>query len=127
MHGGTVEARERRAGRGSEFVVRLPVVVEAAGRPRRPAADEPAGPAPSRRILVVDDNRDRPDSLALLLRCMGHDARTAYDGGEAVDGGRGVPSRGDAARHRPAGAQRLRRGPRASASSPGARTSLIVA
>lgn len=45
--------------------------------------DDRRGPAC--RVLVVDDNRDGADSLALTLRLLGDDVRTAYDGGEAVE------------------------------------------
>ena len=80
MHGGTVEARSAGVGHGSEFVVRLPIVVEArsAAEPR-PA---PAVLAP-RRILVVDDNRDAASSLAMLLELDGHSIVTAHDGPSA--------------------------------------------
>ena len=54
----------------------------AGGRPRR--TSRPA-PKSSLRILVVDDNRDGADSLAMLLRIMGNDTRTAYDGQEGVE------------------------------------------
>ncbi|MFO0847587.1 MAG: PAS domain-containing protein [Gemmataceae bacterium] len=85
MHGGTVEARSGGPGLGSEFVVRLPVVVPdaAAGR----GAEGPAGPVNGvrRRILVVDDNRDSAESLAMMLTLMGNDTRTAHDGLEAVE------------------------------------------
>jgi signal transduction histidine kinase len=84
IHGGTVEATSEGAGKGSEFIVRLPVSATAAedaagarGR-RQPATSRP------RRILVVDDNQDAADSLAILLDTMGHDVRTAYDGLSAV-------------------------------------------
>jgi signal transduction histidine kinase len=86
MHGGAVEALSDGPGQGSEFVVRLPVLVEgpeAAG----PAAEAPpaaAPPGPSRRVLVVDDNHDAADSLALLLKMMGHEVRTAYGGAAAL-------------------------------------------
>jgi PAS domain S-box-containing protein len=84
MHGGSVEAHSEGPGKGSEFVVRLPVVVEpympqAAGEPSQPAV-----PISSLRILIVDDNRDGADSLALMLRIMGNDTRTAYDGQAGV-------------------------------------------
>ncbi len=83
MHGGRIEARSEGLGKGSEFIVRLPVVVEA---PRRQASrrEESATVKSSLRILVVDDNRDGADSLAMMLRVMGNDTRIAYDGEEAV-------------------------------------------
>lgn len=85
-HGGTVEARSAGIGRGSEFIVCLPVV---AGAPvpsaERPGEDDTTPQdGPKCRVLVVDDNRDAADSLALMLRLAGHDSRTAYDGLEAV-------------------------------------------
>jgi CheY-like chemotaxis protein len=52
-----------------------------------PEADAPAGGAPSRRVLVVDDNRDAADTLALLLELMGHVTRTAHDGVAALEAG----------------------------------------
>jgi PAS domain S-box-containing protein len=83
MHGGRVEARSEGAGRGSEFVVRLPIVVDASVPPED--REEPAVPKSSLRILIVDDNEDGADSLADVLRLMGNDTATAYDGQEGVD------------------------------------------
>ncbi len=86
MHGGRVEACSAGPERGSEFVFCLPAARDAAPASARPApAEESAAPAPPRRILVVDDNADAADSLALLLRLGGHDVRTAYDGPAALD------------------------------------------
>ena len=59
------------------------------------------------RILVVDDNGDAAASSAMLLKMMGNDVRTAYDGEEAVASGGRVPSSCGAARHRPAEDERL--------------------
>jgi CheY-like chemotaxis protein len=84
MHGGRIEARSEGPGKGSEFVVRLPVVVAAAGPQPTGGTEEPAAPKSSLRILLVDDNRDAADSLVMLLRLMGNDTRTAYDGQEGV-------------------------------------------
>src|SRR5262249_31985341 len=84
MHGGRVEARSDGPGKGSEVVVRLPVVVEASGSSVPTREDETAVPKLSLRILNVDDNRDGADSFGLMLRLMGNDTRTAYDGEEAV-------------------------------------------
>jgi CheY-like chemotaxis protein len=82
MHGGSVEARSEGPGRGSEFVVRLPVVLAGPARDEGPAGG--AGESSRRRILVVDDNRDSAMSLALMLQLMGNEVRTAHDGLEAV-------------------------------------------
>jgi signal transduction histidine kinase/CheY-like chemotaxis protein len=87
LHDGRVEARSAGVGRGSEFIVRLPVVAV------RPAVVEPANPGMeqtprhlvSRRVLVVDDNQDSAESLALLLRLGGHLVETAHDGEAALE------------------------------------------
>jgi len=83
MHGGSIEAKSEGPGKGSEFVVRLPIVVEATA-PKGPSGEEEKPARSSLRILVVDDNREGADSLSMVLRVMGNDARTAYDGQEAV-------------------------------------------
>jgi CheY-like chemotaxis protein len=85
MHGGRVEARSEGLGKGAEFVVRLPAVVGSAGPKAASGKDGPAAPQSSLRILIVDDNRDSTDSLVMLLRLMGNDTRTAYDGQQGVD------------------------------------------
>jgi PAS domain S-box-containing protein len=86
MHGGMVEAHSEGPGKGSTFVVRLPV---SGGRPaeRQSPAGAGEGKAAGRRckVLVVDDDEDTAASLGTMLRMMGHDVRTAHDGAEAVD------------------------------------------
>jgi CheY-like chemotaxis protein len=84
MHGGSVEVRSEGLGEGAEFVVRLPVVMEEVQPERQDGNDRPVTPKLSRRILIVDDNRDGADSLAAMLRLLGNDTRTAYDGLEGV-------------------------------------------
>jgi PAS domain S-box-containing protein len=85
MHGGAIAAHSSGPGKGSEFTVRLPVVIESATGPRQPRGErERAAPASSFRILVVDDNRDAAATLGMLLRIRGNDIRTAHDGLEAV-------------------------------------------
>jgi CHASE3 domain sensor protein/CheY-like chemotaxis protein len=86
MHGGTVTAHSEGPGKGSEFIVRLPALSE---RPRHDAPGPAAEPAaPSRRVLVVDDNPDTASSLAMLLRMTGNETHTAHDGLEAVGAAR---------------------------------------
>jgi CheY-like chemotaxis protein len=88
MHGGTVEAHSEGLGKGSEFVVRLPVMLGPGRGPQQlhcePESSPCAGPLKCR-ILVVDDNEDSADSLGLMLQIMGYNVRTAYDGLEAVE------------------------------------------
>jgi PAS domain S-box-containing protein len=87
LHGGRIEALSPGPGRGSEFVVRLPAATEPAGgrEVATPSGNAAApGSSPPRRVLVVDDNRDAADSLAVLLRLMGQDVCVAYDGPSAL-------------------------------------------
>jgi signal transduction histidine kinase/ActR/RegA family two-component response regulator len=83
MHDGTVTAESDGAGKGSTFTVRLPVA-EARPGPRATTPDE-GQRGPGRRVLVVDDNRDGANSLAMMLRLLGDEVRTAHDGIEAVE------------------------------------------
>ena len=87
LHGGSVEAHSDGPGQGSEFVVRLPVAVETPlpEPPLHRSEDEEPKPATKCRILIVDDNRDSADSLAMLLKIMGNEVGTAYDGEQAVE------------------------------------------
>jgi PAS domain S-box-containing protein len=87
LHGGTVSADSAGPGRGSEFVVRLPLLVNegAARLPHRPASPGPVAKLAARRVLVVDDNVDAADSLAMLLRLQGHAVEVAYDGPSALE------------------------------------------
>jgi signal transduction histidine kinase len=88
LHGGRVEVRSAGPGRGSEFVVRLPLLsgTEPSARARAPTSEGANG---RRRVLVVDDNRDAADTLADALAALGHETRCAYDGLAAVQLARG--------------------------------------
>jgi PAS domain S-box-containing protein len=87
LHGGSVEAHSGGPGTGSEFVVRLPMVLETPVQEREPRHEDAiTRPAVDRqRILIVDDNRDSADSLVALLRVMGHEAHPAYDGAQGLE------------------------------------------
>jgi len=83
MHGGDIEAKSEGFGKGSEFLVRLPL----ATKPESQKSDdktEPVSPPLSLRILIVDDNKDGADSLTMMLDLFGNETHTAYDGQEGV-------------------------------------------
>jgi PAS domain S-box-containing protein len=83
MHAGQVEARSDGPGKGSEFVVRLPLADETeAESPLVPAARKPQ--TVPRRILIVEDNADAAQSLAMLLEISGHSVQIARDGPMAL-------------------------------------------
>ena len=92
LHDGSVEGFSDGPGKGSEFVVTLPLVEPAtssgSGATKGTA---PSGPAACRTILVVDDNRDSANSLGMLLRLSGHSVSTAYDGPSALETARANP------------------------------------
>jgi signal transduction histidine kinase len=85
MHEGRIEARSDGAGRGSEFVVRLPLRPGTAAAAEVAAAQAAATSLAGRRVLVVDDAQDCRDSLALVLEIAGSDVRTAADGLGALE------------------------------------------
>ena len=108
LHGGTVVAHSEGPGLGSEFIVRLPAFADqrvmaapgqrsglgAAGGAGGAGAARPAGTERRKsdlarfRILVVDDHHDAGDSLATLLRLLGHQVRVAYDGMAGLEAAR---------------------------------------
>jgi PAS domain S-box-containing protein len=83
MHGGSVEAKSEGPERGSEFIVRLPL-----SQTSRPDSGSETGGATgalaTRRVLVVDDNRDAADSLAMLLEFLGADTHVVDNGPAAL-------------------------------------------
>jgi PAS domain S-box-containing protein len=86
LHGGTIKAHSAGVGEGSEFVVRLPVVELKAAEPSSPPSRKVERTRSRRlRVLVVDDNQDSRESLAMLLGFWGHDVLSASDGTEAID------------------------------------------
>lgn len=86
LHGGSVEARSDGPGSGSEFIVRIPAIIATASLAvDAKKTDSNARSGVRRRVLVVDDNRDSAESLAIFLELGGHEVRTASDGIEALD------------------------------------------
>ncbi|MGZ8287577.1 MAG: hybrid sensor histidine kinase/response regulator [Telluria sp.] len=82
LHGGTIEAHSAGVGRGSEFTVRLPIVVE----PEMPTKSTPATfiTSESYRILLADDNVDFVNSIGALLSAMGHSVVITHNGPDAL-------------------------------------------
>jgi signal transduction histidine kinase len=84
MHGGTVVALSEGPGKGSQFVVRLPVAVGQLGDEGDEQPNHAVLPQAALRILVADDNKDAVETLGILLEVMGHQVRRAHDGEAAV-------------------------------------------
>jgi PAS domain S-box-containing protein len=88
LHGGRVQAFSSGPGMGSEFVIYLPLLTEEIREPEvGRAVPRHSGLMPSahHRVLVVDDNIDSAESMALLLKLGGHEVQLAHDGQAALD------------------------------------------
>jgi signal transduction histidine kinase/CheY-like chemotaxis protein len=83
LHGGSVEARSEGRGKGSQFIVRLPLAAQSEEVPVPRLASAPTGAM--RRILVVDDNEDAAITLNALLAAQGHDVRHCFNAAEALE------------------------------------------
>ncbi|SEP41746.1 chemotaxis protein CheB [Nitrosovibrio sp. Nv6] len=81
LHGGSVKASSQGPGKGSRFEVRLPLAdTETSATP----AEATVAEAGKERVLIVDDNVDSADSLAMLLAIFGYQVRAAYDFESAI-------------------------------------------
>jgi two-component system, sensor histidine kinase len=81
MHGGQVTAASEGAGRGARFEIRLPLIAAPTASAQPPSAQRVS----PKRILVVDDNQDAADSLAMVLKMNGHEAHAVYSPEDALE------------------------------------------
>lgn len=84
MHGGTVEAASEGRGKGSTFTIRLPATTQQMAHKRTAASQTVTGSA-RYRVLVIDDNEDAAEAVALLLRLWNHEVDVAYDGPSGIE------------------------------------------
>jgi CheY-like chemotaxis protein len=84
LHDGSIEARSDGRGKGTEFLVHLPMTAAAPAK-RAPAPEMRSDMSVSRRVLIADDNHDAAVSLSMLLQSLGHDTRVVHDGIEALE------------------------------------------
>ena len=81
LHGGHIDAKSEGLGKGSSFIVRLPLAREpVAAKAEARSAAWPSPPGGGKRVLVVDDNVDAAEALAMMLKSMGHEVQVANDG-----------------------------------------------
>jgi signal transduction histidine kinase/DNA-binding response OmpR family regulator len=85
MHGGSVQAHSAGANQGSEFTVRLPLAADEETPTPANGAVAAGMSGRRQRILIVDDNVDSAETLALVLRQNGHDVQTRHDGPSALE------------------------------------------
>ena len=78
MHEGEIAAESEGPGRGSSFAIRLPITMTLPDR--RSTLTGAQVPETKRRVVVIDDNQDAADAIAMLLGALGHECRVAYDG-----------------------------------------------
>jgi len=83
-HGGRITVSSEGLGRGSEFTIHLPLLQTPPAAVISSSTALHVAPV-SRRVLVVDDNRDSTEMMGLSLELEGHEVRKAYDGIEALE------------------------------------------
>ena len=85
LHGGAITANSDGVGRGSEFVIELPLVATHAPATRVPRVTQRSSRGVGRRVLIVDDNRDAAEAISLLLTLEKHVVAAVHDGRAAIE------------------------------------------
>jgi CheY-like chemotaxis protein/anti-sigma regulatory factor (Ser/Thr protein kinase) len=83
-HGGELTAHSEGRNRGSRFTVQLPRAAAPISVDAAPAA-RPSAVRSTKRVLIVDDNEDSGELLAMLVQRLGHEAQVAFDGASALE------------------------------------------
>jgi CheY-like chemotaxis protein len=83
MHGGSIEVHSDSASKGSEFVVRLPILAEAPTDEQQPVETDRRGA--KQRVLIVDDNKEAAEMLGMIVQMLGNEVRTAYGGRRGIE------------------------------------------
>ena len=84
LHGGTITAFSEGLGKGSEFVVRLPMAVDQSGKISTVQKVSSSAPSKKARVLIVDDHIDAAATLKIFLKMDGHNVVVANDGESAI-------------------------------------------
>ncbi len=125
LHGGEIEAQSDGPGKGSRFAVTLPLALQAEGSAGSDGEVHPEE-ASARRVLVIDDDRDVADSLALLLETFGVNVRVAYSGPGGLDALADFQAAAGLSRPRHAGMDGYETARRIRQSPEGARLTLVA-
>ena len=84
LHQGSIEARSSGRGKGTEFLIHLPMTAAVPLKQAR-VPERRSDTSVSRRVLIADDNHDAAVSLSMLLQSLGHETRIVHDGIEALE------------------------------------------
>ena len=91
LHGGSVRCASGGAGKGSEFSIELPLLAAQDRPPEAPQADAGGQPSKALRVMVVDDNADAAQMLAMYLETSGHEVQVAYGARQALEQAHAAP------------------------------------
>ena len=91
LHGGSVRCASAGPGKGSEFSIELPLLAAQDRPPETPQADAGGQPSKALRVMVVDDNADAAQMLAMYLETSGHEVQVAYGARQALEQARAAP------------------------------------
>jgi CheY-like chemotaxis protein len=83
MHGGSIDVHSDGANKGSEFRVRLPILMEASTEEQQPVETDKGGAR--HRVLIVDDKKEAAEMLGMIVETLGNEVRVAYGGQQGIE------------------------------------------